>query len=95
VAGDPRAADLIDFLAIELPGDLPHEYDLIAPEELAGIYELGFSLANVQALNLQRRMDDIRGGSNGFSAKRLLDARQQGLLEGARTEIPRWNKARP
>ena len=29
---------------------------------------VAFSLANVQHLHLQRRMDDIRSGSNGFSA---------------------------
>lgn len=68
VRSDPAASNLIDFLITEPLANLPHDYDLIAPEELAGIYELGFSLANVQALNLQRRMDDIRGGSNGFSA---------------------------
>ena len=36
------------------------------PEELAAIYEIGFSQATAQALNLQRRMDDIRAGSRGF-----------------------------
>src|SRR5206468_8151928 len=29
---------------------------------------IGVSLANIQAVNLQRRMDDIRAGSRGFSA---------------------------
>lgn len=36
------------------------------PEELSAIYQIGFSQATVQALNLQRRMDDIRAGSHGF-----------------------------
>ena len=36
------------------------------PEELSAIYQIGFSQATVQALNLQRRMDDIRAGSRGF-----------------------------
>jgi outer membrane autotransporter protein len=65
---DPAAAALIGFLGNELPGNLPHDYDLIAPEELASIYEIGFSQAVVQNNNLQRRMDDIRAGSNGFCA---------------------------
>jgi T5SS/PEP-CTERM-associated repeat protein len=65
--GDPRARDLIDFLTNEPRGNLPHDYDLIAPEELASIYEIGFSHATIQSLNLQRRMDDIRAGSTGFS----------------------------
>jgi outer membrane autotransporter protein len=68
VANDPAAAALINFLALEPLGNLPHDYDLIAPEELASIYEIGFSQAVVQNDNLQRRMDDIRAGSNGFCA---------------------------
>lgn len=36
------------------------------PEELAAIYEIGFSQATAQALSLQRRMDDIRAGSRSF-----------------------------
>ena len=67
-ANDPAAAPLINFLVLEPLGALPHDYDLIAPEELASIYEIGFSQAVVQNDNLQRRMDDIRAGSNGFCA---------------------------
>jgi outer membrane autotransporter protein len=68
VINDPAAAPLINFLALEQVGALPHDFDLIAPEELASIYEIGFSQAVVQNNNLQRRMDDIRAGSNGFCA---------------------------
>jgi fibronectin-binding autotransporter adhesin len=46
--------------------DLPATYDLIAPEELASIYEMGFSQAYMQGVNLMQRMDDIRAGSTGF-----------------------------
>ena len=66
VANDSRAADLIAFLGSEPMGNLPHDYDLIAPEELASIYEIGFSQAVVTNMNLQHRMDDIRAGSTGF-----------------------------
>jgi autotransporter-associated beta strand protein len=66
VVNVPRAMELIDFLDTEPLGNLPHDYDLIAPEELASIYEIGFSQAVVQNMNLQHRMDDIRAGSNGF-----------------------------
>ena len=65
--GDPRADNLIAFLGSEPLADLPHDYDLIAPEELASIYEIGFSQAVVQNLNLIHRMDDIRAGSPGYS----------------------------
>jgi hypothetical protein len=63
--GDPRANALIGFLDSEPLANLPHDYDLIAPEELSSIYEMGFSQATIQSLNLQRRMDDIRAGSTG------------------------------
>lgn len=48
--------------------DLPGDFDRIAPDELASIFSIGMSLANVQSLNLQRRTSDLRAGSNGFSA---------------------------
>jgi outer membrane autotransporter protein len=64
--GDPRADALIAFLGSEPPGNLPHDYDLIAPEELTSLYEISFSQAVVQNNNLMRRMDDIRAGSNGY-----------------------------
>jgi autotransporter-associated beta strand protein len=64
--GDSRADALIAFLGSELPANLPHDFDLIAPEELASIYEIGFSQAVVTNMNLQHRMDDIRAGSTGF-----------------------------
>lgn len=48
----------------ELPGD----FDRIAPDELASVFTIGMSLANVQSLNLQRRTSDLRTGANGFSA---------------------------
>jgi T5SS/PEP-CTERM-associated repeat protein len=69
---DPAAAPLINFLAGQPGGNLPHDYDLIAPEELAAMYEVGFSQAMVQNNNLERRMDDIRAGSNGFCANNFV-----------------------
>ena len=71
-ANDPAAVALTSFLGNEPLGNLPHDYDLIAPEELASIYEIGFSQAVVQNNNLQRRMDDIRAGSNGFCANNFV-----------------------
>jgi T5SS/PEP-CTERM-associated repeat protein/autotransporter-associated beta strand protein len=68
IVTDPRESELIAFLDTELLGKLRHDYDLIAPEELASIYEIGFSQVTVQNLNLQRRMEEIRAGSTGFSA---------------------------
>jgi outer membrane autotransporter protein len=66
--GDPRAAPLIDFLNGEPLGNLPHDFDLIAPEELASMFSFGISTANTQTQNLERRMNNVRDGSTGFSA---------------------------
>ncbi|HWY52270.1 MAG TPA: autotransporter domain-containing protein [Chthoniobacterales bacterium] len=44
--------------------DLPHVYDLIAPEEFAAMYEMSFSRAVVQSGNLQGRMDQIRANAD-------------------------------
>ena len=82
-ANDPRAAGLIAFLETEPLGNLPHDYDLIAPEELASLYEISISQAVVQNNNLQRRMDDIRAGSNGFCAEGFQMRETQGFSKGS------------
>jgi outer membrane autotransporter protein len=67
-AGDPRASTLINFLINEPFDKLCSDFDLIAPEQLASIFNIAVSLANVQSANLERRMDDVRAGSTGFSS---------------------------
>ena len=68
MVNDHRANAVINFLDTELLGNLPKDLDRIAPEELASIFTIGISLANVQTANLERRMDDLQGGAEGFSA---------------------------
>jgi outer membrane autotransporter protein len=65
--GDPRAAGLINFLDSEPFSKLCSDFTLIAPEQLTSVFNIGVSLANVQTANLERRMDDVRAGSTGFS----------------------------
>jgi uncharacterized protein with beta-barrel porin domain len=65
--GDPRAAQLLGFVGALPLNQLPGAFDLIAPEQLTEIYEVRFSTAVQRDQNLERRMDDIRAGSNGFS----------------------------
>jgi uncharacterized protein with beta-barrel porin domain len=67
-AGDSRAAALISFLDSEPFSKLCSDFALIAPEQLASVFNIGVSLANVQSANLDRRMDDIHTGSTGFSS---------------------------
>jgi autotransporter-associated beta strand protein len=68
--GDPRAAALIEFLDSEPVANLPHDFELIAPEELASMFATGVSMANIQTENLERRMNEIRlVGKPGFSSE--------------------------
>ena len=66
--GNPRASTLIGFLDDQPLNNLCGDFTLIAPEALASIFNAGVSLANVQTANLNRRMEDVREGSNGFSS---------------------------
>ena len=68
VAYDTRAEKLVSHLYRRDFDKLPGDFDRIAPEELTSAFAISNSLANVQSLNLQRRMDDLRQGSSGFSA---------------------------
>ena len=65
---DPRAANLVAFLGKVPFADLPNTFDEISPEGLTAYYEISFSNANIQRLNLEGRMDDLHLGSNGFSS---------------------------
>src|SRR5206468_11781268 len=63
--------------------DLCLDLELISPEELAAIFNIGVSLANIQTVNLERRMDDIRAGSSGFSARGFsIDSRVPDFSQG-------------
>jgi outer membrane autotransporter protein len=70
-AGDPRARSLFNFLDYESLSNLPKDLEKISPEELTSIFTTSISYAQQQSLNLQRRTDDIRSGSNGFNAANL------------------------
>jgi hypothetical protein len=65
---DPRAANLISFLNKEPFANLIGEFNKISPEGLSAFYEISFSNANIQRLNLESRLDDIHHGSSGFSS---------------------------
>ncbi|MCE9609524.1 MAG: autotransporter domain-containing protein [Chthoniobacter sp.] len=65
---DPRLDKVIGFLDADAFNNVRHDLDLIAPEELQSIYTIGIAQSNVQGMNLERRMRDIRDGSGGFSA---------------------------
>jgi outer membrane autotransporter protein len=68
VHADPRAANLISFLNQQPFANLPGDFERISPDGLTAFYEISFSNANIQRLNLESRLDDLRYGSSGFSS---------------------------
>jgi outer membrane autotransporter protein len=87
--GDPRASGVIDFLDTQPLSELCGDLDLISPEELAAMFNIGVSLANIQSVNLERRMEEIRArsrgsrGSSGFSARGFsIDSRVPDFSQG-------------
>lgn len=73
---------LISFLNCEPVSNIPGDLDRISPEALTSIFTLGTALANVQTANLQRRTEDIRYGSHGFSASGFAAAGSGPLYSG-------------
>jgi fibronectin-binding autotransporter adhesin len=66
--GDPREAALFAFLNSQPVGNLPHDYNLIAPTQMSSINATTVSVGNVQASNLGQRLANVHGGSTGFSS---------------------------
>jgi hypothetical protein len=54
---DSRALNLMAFLHKELFADLPSDLAKISPESLSAFYEISFSGANIQRLNLENRLE--------------------------------------
>jgi uncharacterized protein with beta-barrel porin domain len=72
IAGESRFGKLFDFLNSESAGRIAHDLDLIAPEELAAIFDISNSIADLNAANITRRMDELHaGGGGGFSTTGL------------------------
>jgi outer membrane autotransporter protein len=80
--GDPRAAALIAFLDSQPLSALSNDLTLISPEQLAAIFSLDVSLANIQTANLMRRLEDIRAGSHGFNSGLTINGSAPSFSEG-------------
>jgi outer membrane autotransporter protein len=80
---DPRAANLISFLDKEPFANLPGDFNKISPDGLTAFDEISFSNANIQRLNLEGRLDDIRNGSTGFSSNMKVNGATVNLEERA------------
>ena len=68
IALDSRGTNLINFLFNEPVSNLPGDLERISPDSLSSFYEISFSNANIQKLNLESRLDDLHNGSNGWSS---------------------------
>ena len=55
--------DLTDYINSQDIDDLPLIYDLIAPDELTAIFQMGFTAAEIQNANIQRHLERVRQGS--------------------------------
>ena len=71
---------LFDYANYLDPEDVPAFLDLLAPEQLAAIFNIGFSTAQTQNINIERRLDDVRNGARGFSAHGLALTNSRGTL---------------
>jgi fibronectin-binding autotransporter adhesin len=80
---NPKAANLIAFLFQEPVGNLPGAFEKMSPEGLTAFDEITFSNANIQRLNLEGRLDDIRNGSNGFSSNMKVNGATVNLEDRA------------
>jgi outer membrane autotransporter protein len=84
---NPRAANLMSFLYQEPFANLPSDFDKISPESFTAFYEISFSGANIQRLNLENRLEEIRDRPSGTanSGVYLFDG---GDLDGKSTKNP-------
>lgn len=56
-------AAVTDFLNTQDVALLPGFYDLIAPDELTALYQMGFAASEIQNKNIQRHLERVRRGS--------------------------------
>src|SRR5208337_3504545 len=80
---NPKAAEAINFLFSEPVSNIPGDLEKISPDGLTAFYEISFSNANIQRLNLEGRLDDLRSGSNGFSSNMKVNGATVNLEDKA------------
>ena len=83
---DPKAAHSFASINQEPFTNLPADFEKISPEGLTAFYEISFSNANIQRLNLEGRMDDLHNGSNGFSSNMKVNGAAVNLENRADAE---------
>ena len=71
VVNDPRVSKLVNYLDGFALAKIPQKLEKIVPTDLIPMFDASINSANVQADNLERRMEEIRSGATGFSASGL------------------------
>lgn len=90
----PLPDDVVAYLNGQNVADLPAMYDLIAPDELTAIFQMGFTAANIQYTNVQRHLDRVRRGSTTTTtSSRSSRDSKGGFAEESVTsqEMNRWS----
>jgi outer membrane autotransporter protein len=64
----PSPDGLITYLDGQNVKKMPGLYDLIAPDELTAIFQIGFSGADVQNANIERHLEQVRAGATGYTS---------------------------
>jgi outer membrane autotransporter protein len=64
-----RFGNLLNLFLSQPFGDIPRDLDLISPEAFSSLYEISFSGANIQRLNLENRLDEIRADGGTFNVE--------------------------
>ncbi|OYV06823.1 MAG: hypothetical protein CFE26_04215 [Verrucomicrobiales bacterium VVV1] len=54
------SGSLVTYLDGQNIADLPAMYDLIAPDELTAIFQMGFAASELQNTNIERHLDQVR-----------------------------------
>ena len=67
--GNPAMLNLVDYLATLTPTDLAAAFELIAPTDYILLPDVTFAQAQVQASNLERRMEEIRSSLDTWTCQ--------------------------
>lgn len=67
VVNSSRVAKLVDALDSYSLAAMPSALEKIVPTDLLSMFEASIASATVQADNLERRMEEVRGGATGWS----------------------------
>ncbi len=71
VVDDPRVSKLFTYLDGLTLSEIPQNLEKVVPTNLIPMFDASIATAQTQALNLERRMEEIRSGAAGFSASGL------------------------